>query len=213
MISILMILAAAAANVMRPALDGRRIREAARAVNVYLSSARNRAMETGRPCGVMLRRFGGTPAVMNLDQCEVPPCYAGDTEQSLATVTCNGTTITATLCSADSPDNLLRFGDFIQFNCQGPCYPITTPSPGGFITSSGANWVLTCDTGGQLVPWPASWPPSSPGVPYRIYRTPVKGAAAPLQLPASSVIDLDFSGTDLVTFGSVQDVMILFAPN
>ncbi|MCX5653860.1 MAG: hypothetical protein NTY65_04330, partial [Planctomycetota bacterium] len=42
---------------------------------------------------------------------------------------------------------------------------------------------------------------------------PVKGAAAPLQLPASSVIDLDFSGTDLVTFGSVQDVMILFAPN
>lgn len=70
-ISIMMILAVAAANMMGPSMDGRRVREAARALNVYLSSARNRAMEIGRPCGVTLRRLNNTSAVMTLDQCEV----------------------------------------------------------------------------------------------------------------------------------------------
>ena len=56
-ITITMLLVAASLTTMRPALESRRTREAARAIEVYLSSARNRAMETGRPCGVMLYRF------------------------------------------------------------------------------------------------------------------------------------------------------------
>ena len=56
-ITIMLILVGAAATAMRPATEGRRIREAARAINVYLSSARNRAMETGRPCGVTFHHF------------------------------------------------------------------------------------------------------------------------------------------------------------
>ena len=65
---------------MTPA-EERRVREAARAVNVYISSARNRAIEIGRPCGVIFRRANGTnfpTASTVLDQCEVPPTYAGD---------------------------------------------------------------------------------------------------------------------------------------
>ena len=73
-ITIMVILAVMAANMLGPAMDGRRIREAARAVNVYVSSARNRAMEIGRPCGVTLRC--ATSAVMTLDQCEVLGIYS-----------------------------------------------------------------------------------------------------------------------------------------
>ncbi len=81
-VTIMMILVAVGASQMRPASELRRIREAARAINVYLSTARNRAMETGRPCGVIFHCFGPTvPCAMTADQCEVPPCYAGDTER------------------------------------------------------------------------------------------------------------------------------------
>jgi len=210
-ISILMILAAAAANVMRPALDGRRIREAARAVNVYLSSARNRAMETGRPCGVILRRFGTLPCAMNADQCEVPPCYCGDTEQSTAQVTAvSGNVVTVSLDVA--PIGLVRRGDLVQLNSQGPLYIINDTNPvdaNGFVT--GASLSLALDTSqGQMAPWSAS----SPRVPYRIFRSPMKGAATPLQLPAAAVVDLQWSGIDTGFFGATAaDVTVLFSPN
>ncbi len=79
-ISIIVILTVATLKVITPAGE-RRVREAARAVNVYISSARNRAIETGRPCGVIFRRanVGNFPTASTvLDQCEVPPTYAGD---------------------------------------------------------------------------------------------------------------------------------------
>ena len=48
-------------------------------------------------------------------------------------------------------------------------------------------------------------------------RQPVKSAASPLQLPAGSVVDLDFSGTDYQTFqnpsGNSYDVAVIFSPN
>ena len=221
-VSIMMLLVVAAATTFRPATESRRIREAARAINVYLSSARNRAMETGRPCGVMLRRFAvsTTPpvgCVMTLDQCEVPPCYCGDTEQSTARVQYDATAneIIATLCTSDSPDNLLRNLDLIQFNYQGPCYSIKNLNSPDYIIASSGTWELHCDATGQWVPWPTA--PPFPSVPYRIFRTPVKGAAAPLQLPASAVVDLEASGIDGgASFSPATnpgDVMILFAPN
>ena len=56
-ISIMVLLTAAVLRMMRFDTDGRRVREAARALNVYLGSARSHAIETGRPCGVMFRRL------------------------------------------------------------------------------------------------------------------------------------------------------------
>ncbi len=46
---------------------------------------------------------------------------------------------------------------------------ITTPndSTTGYIVQTGSTWTLTCDTGGQLVPWGAT----ALSVPYRIYRS------------------------------------------
>jgi prepilin-type N-terminal cleavage/methylation domain-containing protein len=83
-ITIMVIVMGLAATMMRPDIEGRRVREAARMVNVYLSSARNRAIEIGRPCGVVLHRLvnpNGTPspvaAAMSMDQVESPPPFAG----------------------------------------------------------------------------------------------------------------------------------------
>ena len=73
--------------------------------------------------------------------------------------------------------------------------------------------VLWGASSSQLVPWPSN-PAAPPIVPYRIYRSPVKSAATPLQLPASTVIDLDASGIDAAaTFGNGADVAILFTPS
>ncbi len=225
-VSIMMILVAAAATMMRPATESRRIREAARAINVYLSSARNRAMETGRPCGVMLRRLqGAQTAVLTLDQCEVPPCYCGEMEQSVARVTQSGTDISVALLSSASggpetlPSGMVRPNDLIQFNCQGPMYRIlltTEPLDGNgyFLNTLTTLSATILDlTQAPSQPWSATPLVLS----YRIYRTPVKGAAQPLQLPAGAVIDLYGSGI----YGGVgidpgtweHTVMILFAAN
>lgn len=204
-VSIMMLLVTVAATAFRPADDSRRIREAARSINVYLSSARNRAIETGRPCGVTLRQFDANiPCAMTLDQCKVPPNYCGDIEGSYAAVEYDGAAIiTATLCVDDAPVNLLGDDDLIQFNYQGPWFEITN-------IASGANWVLTCNSGGLMVPWNTL----AQNVPYRIMRSPIKAGASPLQLPAATVVDLQFSGYNTgQQFNAGTDVTVLFAPN
>lgn len=220
-ITITLLLVAASLTTMRPALESRRTREAARAIDVYLGSARNRAMETGRPCGVMLYRFSSAiPGVMNAALSEQPPCYCGDTEQSTAQVTYTGGALSATLCASDSPYKMLRSGDLVQFNCQGPRFSISNPNctdkadkEYGFIQApaTGNPWVLNLDVAGQTVPWTAAAQTAT----YRIYRSPgSKLAASTLQLPAGATIDLDASGIDNgVLFNAGGDPMILFSPN
>ena len=218
-VSITVLLLAAAVTRMRPALESRRMREAARAVNVYLGSARNRAMETGRSCGVILNPLSATLAcALSIDQCEIPAPYCGDAVQSLALVTLSAAnTITATLDAADSPYKLLRQFDQMQLNYQGPYFPIQNPNDQTstdpeylFIkTPVSGSWTLTLDATGQSVPWTAA----TMSVPYRIRRSPGKGVATPLQLPASTVIDLNFSGIDNGTLFNSGSVIILFSPN
>ncbi len=52
-IIIMTMLAAAALPVIAPAMQNRQVREGARIVNGFLTGARNRAMQTGRPVGVV----------------------------------------------------------------------------------------------------------------------------------------------------------------
>ena len=54
---IIMILLGVMIPAMRPAMESRRTREAARGVNVFLSRARIRAMESGLSCGVLFERY------------------------------------------------------------------------------------------------------------------------------------------------------------
>ena len=207
-ISIMVLLLGLTATMIRPDREGRRVREAARSVNVYLSSARNLAMETGRPCGVTFRSFNSTAAAMDADQCEVPPSYAGETIGSMAVVVNNGTTIQATLTDGSGnyesiPYGMVKEDDLIQLNLQGPLYTIENdPSDGSTYTLT-----LTTDTNVQT-----PWSTTQRSVPYRIFRSPIKGFAQPLQLPAPAVVDLGASGIGAV-FAGANDFTIMFSPN
>ncbi len=233
-ISIMVILMGVAIPAMRPALDGRRVREAARAINVYLGTARSRAIETGRPCGVILRRFDGQPeCAMVLEQAEVPPPYGGDMLDAVARLQLAAPDgilsvphVHAVLTGCLNP-GLVRTGDLVQFNHQGPYYRIVGPDVDADTilddtVATGDHLELAVDyTQGNLLPWPDGtatptlW--SAP-MPYEIIRQPVKSVAAPLQLPASTVVDLQWSGSDsLLRLGwpgslDTHPVFVMFSP-
>jgi Tfp pilus assembly protein FimT len=95
-VSIMLIVTVIAVPAMKPALENRKIREAARAVNVYLGSARNHAIELGRPVGVLFNRDStqGNPCI-TLQQVEIPATYAGDVAVNMTPNTnglCSGVT-------------------------------------------------------------------------------------------------------------------------
>ncbi|MEE8451351.1 MAG: prepilin-type N-terminal cleavage/methylation domain-containing protein [Thermoguttaceae bacterium] len=218
-ISILMLLAAVAVPAVRPALEGRRIREAARAVNVYLGAAQGEAMRTGRPCGVILERVDGLPQCsMVLHQAIVPPPYAGDDLNSAVRLRhvnefSINAIVEAYLIGGFNP-GLVHVGDRIQFNYQGPWFQIHGPDIApvdGIIDSTvgpgGEPLKIKIHLGDHPhVPWPKLWlaqdspeegDAKSAPLPYQIRRRPIKSSAKPLQLPAGAVIDLTASGTDL----------------
>ena len=152
---------------------------------------------------------------MTADQCEMPPSYSGDSTTSVATVQCTGNTATisfytdATLTTLAPPTGLVRQGDQIQFNFQGPLFTFAAYSVGppainpldsnGYITGNTFTAVFDSSQG-QTVPWTTT----SSTVSYRIFRSPtavgsasvVKSAVRVLQLPAGAVVDLPFSGGD-----------------
>jgi prepilin-type N-terminal cleavage/methylation domain-containing protein len=229
-VSIVLILMAVAVTMIRPANESRRVREAARAINVYLSSARNLAMETGRPCGVMFHCFGTASATqwfaMNVDQREVPPPYAGDTEDSVVAVNRSGasppvvlgTTLTTwTGTTGTFSAGMVHRGDLMQLNNQGPLYTINanTATDADPIGGSLSTLTLRPDPNSASsdvnVPWPVS--PVAGTVPYRILRSPAKGGATPLQLPAATVVDLGASSVGVNAPFGANDVTILFSPN
>ncbi|KKK91278.1 hypothetical protein LCGC14_2714580 [marine sediment metagenome] len=200
-ISILMLIAAVAVPAMRPALEGRRIREAARAINVYFGVAQGEAMRSGRPCGVILQRVEGLPqCAMVLQQALVPPPYAGD-ELSSAVLSMiefdrsnNIVKIRAELRGGFNPA-LVHVGDRFQINAQGPWYTVIGPDANpadGIIDNTvglgGDPLELRLDlSGGGMHPWTGQL---SMPLPYQIIRRPIKSSAKPLQLPAGAVVDL-----------------------
>ncbi len=139
-VAIIAALMAVALRVLQP-IGQRRVREAAREVNVYLSSARNRAMELGRPCGVIFKRANGTnfpAASMVLEQYVVPPLYAGDTTSAVVRVQVQSVsssgiiTLRMRIRPNDFSNGLIYPGDQIQLNNQGPYYTILPPPTSPF---------------------------------------------------------------------------------
>jgi len=190
-------------------LVGRRIREAARAINVYFGAARSRAIETGRPVGVLFQRLDRQPqASMVLHQVEIPPPYGGDTlDAALKLHVPSGqpgpiVLVEAMVTVGAISDNVVRAGDMIQLNHQGPMYTVydivaPAPSPGfpgnpdsdgdGFIdynagvdTAPQDGWYdtlrlwMTIDISQFRIPWPVTPLPTvwSDRVPFVIHRQP-----------------------------------------
>ncbi len=231
-VSILMMLMVVAVPVIRPGLESRRMREAARQVNVYLASAQAQAARLGRPVGVELVRDPDAPQMCRvLQQVEVPPPYAGDTldtriqlQRGSYDLADGRTYVFAQLAGGSVSPGLFRKGDWLQVNYQGPYYQIVDGPDAdndGFL--DGFPLTLKIDLrGGVDLPWPSSaW---SMPMPFQIVRSPEKGAALPLRLPEKTCIDLAFSGTDTLWFQAglqnasgawVADptpVLVLFAP-
>ena len=228
---ILLLLVTIGVTALPTQVETRRMREAARQVSVYFGSARARAMEINRPCGVMIERVTTEPRMaMVLHQVEVPPPYAGGDigSKCIVQVDTNNSTplVSATLQVRFSPPsgytptfptspidyNLVLPGDLIQFNGQGPQYSI------GQVDSGGATLRASIDLRkGQWIPWTSAW---SQPMTYKILRQPQKSGAAPLQLPGTVVLDLEASGAEspAVMFGpsaasDTTPVTILFSGN
>jgi prepilin-type N-terminal cleavage/methylation domain-containing protein len=206
---VMAILLGATLSVMQPVLSSTQTREASRLVNSYIAGAQSRAVELNRPVGVYFERLPNIPnACVQMFIATTPPPYGGDTYYSHAFL--NGTSVT--LSDSDSASVLVGANDFIKFDYRGEKYRITnTPSSG-----SNSTFAIT---------HPTAQPPKvgAAGVPFQIYRKPIKSAVSPLQLPATTAIDLRFSGmgADGNEFASLTPangvsqppIMVTFAPN
>jgi len=159
--SIVLMLVVISVPVVRPMLMSRKQADAAQILSIYLNSARNRAYETGRDCGVMFERYtdnnrmdGMATVFPNNDSClvirqvEVPPPYVGmnpDVRVSVEYETgmdgkvaniffhrWNGNAWDVNT-SVETPywNNMVQNGDKIQFDNQGAFYTMTRSFNGG----------------------------------------------------------------------------------
>jgi len=210
-VSILLLVALIAIPAVRPGLEGQRTREAARMVNVFISNARNRAEATGRPYGVEIERLTGLPlASAVLHQVEVPPPYAGDFQDSRIAIDSGGV-VSFPRGEGEAPytSGLIQPGDMLKLNYQGHVWVILSIG-----TAANRVWILSSTTGPPQPTTPTD------GLPFQIFRQPVRTSAAPLQLPRGTVIDLTYSGfaTPANRFlpagpGDATPVRIMFSPN
>jgi prepilin-type N-terminal cleavage/methylation domain-containing protein len=240
-IAILLLLLAVAVPALAPPIEDRAMREASRGVNAFLAGARDRAISTGRPVGVQFMRF--TPSATQTDNLgaaatalpqdvrtanscfllqyvQVPPPYAGDFETSRMTVAYNSGSGTSTINAAgpmgtagDTPVGLIRRGDLVQFGGVGHLYVIE----GGTLDGNGFIAALdnTCTLRSETNTFPLAI--DAPGLPYQIFRSPVKAPGAPFPIPESVVLDLTASGISGIEFYSAavntNPVTIMFAPS
>ncbi len=202
-ISIIVLLAAFTIPSIQPAMEGRRVRLAARSVRAYLGAAQSRAIEKNRPVGVLFERFETDPrACRVLRQVEVPPPYAGDFEDSrisIMPVDFDTVMVQFQLAGAlgswsgENPITplvggpLIEPGDELQLNHQGHRWTIVSIQPD---PNAPANSRWLWDVESQTT----SGTPPTRTEPYQIFRQPVSSSVAPLVLPRRTVIDLDDSG-------------------
>jgi prepilin-type N-terminal cleavage/methylation domain-containing protein len=180
-------------------MERAKVREAARAIQLYLSTARNLAMSTGRSCGVMIEPLlAENGCAMTLTQMETPPPYGGDSLGSTATaVAQSDMTAKITLSPPSGVD--IHPGDMIQIGYQGYWMPILANPDASVPTGIYPPGTTTLKAGidfshGETPAWfyqPVTGP-------YKLIRWPTKSTAAALQLPSPAVIDLTASGNDPV---------------
>ncbi len=237
---ILLMVTAAAIPIVAPALQNRQMREATRMVTAYFGAAKARAVQTGRPVGVVIQRFEDNAFALQIAQVEVPPPYSGDVVNSrllLAESTSpsagaqdhlnarygyeisnnikgvkwfNGTEPVA----GQFNNQMVKVGDQIQFNGQGPLLLIlgpdansdgvidaissSTPLDIAFVHDLPLRQVLPwSNTGGGGLPLPQ--PPT-----YQVFRQPVRTSAPPMQLPEGIVFDLSVSGMGSTLFNTAN---------
>jgi prepilin-type N-terminal cleavage/methylation domain-containing protein len=198
-IFLLGLITAATIPIMNPQAAPRRIREGARLVSTVFGTARNRALAEGRPVGVIMEHEKSPfdTACFRLSFAEQPQPYSGESVSSLATVN-NG----QIMLPGGTNMALINVNDTIRLNYQGHIYSITAKS-GSTLTVKSATA-------------PGGVPPNTPsgvaGVPFQVFRQPIKSAEKPVQLPAGIVIDFVGSGFTGQPISSSQPFIVMFNP-
>ena len=148
-VAIILFAAAVFVPRLKPMMDHSKVREAARVIQLYLSTARNQAMSTGRSCGVMIEPLpSDTGCSMTLTQVETPAPYGGDLLGSTATVTLpqNGSQL-ATITLSSSASIPIHYGDLVQVGYQGFWMNVITQNnavlPAGTTTFTAQKSILT----------------------------------------------------------------------
>lgn len=206
-IVIVVILSSAMIPIMSAASDSRRLREGARLVNTQLASAQSRATSSGRACGVLFQRMkNNANASVELYLVEVPPPYSGDDAGYTAVIqNTNGTSATATIANGQAQPTfggllinqqvMIRPGDLIRFNYRGQLYLVNYNDTTNPYLRSTTFQITPTDPSAS---YPPSTPQGSAGVPFQIFRQPIKTVDPPVQLTDGAAVDLTVSGIDLV---------------
>ncbi len=211
-VSIAVMLLAIAIPVMRPALKDRKLREASRQINTFIVNAKARAAESGRPHGIwIVRNNDNTDLVDSSYQifiAESPIPFAGETLNA-----------TCSLGDADSDGfvdaveffdsyDLVKSGDSIQIDYKGPKYLLNVTQPGATKRAT-----LTAPSGYTLPRMRAT-----AKAPFQVFRQPIRSSIAPLELPAGTCIDLQwsgigFDGQEMASANAgTNDIVVTFTP-
>ena len=204
-----MVTSAKSIPMMSATSDARRLREGARLLSTFLSAAQTRAVATGRSTGVVIQRQkNNNMASMDLFMAETPPPYIGDGSTSVAMVqwasgATNGTVTFNPQTDPSFTSQRIRPGDMVRFNYRGQLYFL---DPNNTL---GANPYITTMSGIPIYPTDATnyqSPVANPqtGVPFQIFRQPVKTLDAPAQIVDGAAVDLYYSGVDNNVNGSGQ---------
>ena len=157
-------------------VQGQRLREASRAVHVAISTARGRAMELRRPCGIRIENQPGSTLVRVV---ETRPGFSGFTENSMAMVT--------NVKEVTFPEGLPRYvqtGDRLLVGGRRPTMEITRDPVDSYVVSVPD---LSLNPGMQF-PYLITSNPGSPSF--------VGSSRRPVVLPAQTMVDLGWSGDD-----------------
>lgn len=204
-ITIMTMLIAVAIPVMRPALKDRKVREASRQLNTYIALAKSKAVETGRPHGIwIVRDPNNRDASYQIFLAETPTPFAGDFLG--ATATLQGTGGYATSAQITDTQGLVKEGDYIRFNYQGPRYYIAT------VTAGPPKTLTFTAPNGQPLPKLTS---TDTRLPFQVFRQPRRLNSQSLQLPTGTVIDLAYSGVGYSgneMSGGTSDIALTFQP-
>ncbi len=273
--SIILMLVVISVPVVKPMLESRKQADAAQTLSIYLNSARIRASETGRECGVLFERYTDNNRMEGPDvlypyndtcliarQVETPPVYTGSVgvlvsvEPIYEVNDKNGNLFDnyngqvanivfhkwdsvnrvwsrspkkpsqpndlRTVCYDENPywNNLVRRGDRIQFDGQGPFYTIVqegsypdqvegnrTRDNAYFNKNPAVQPDLRCPMiavrgrveGGKDMFDIRRIPETAP-VPFKVIRAPQPTLAPPIGFPTGIIVDLQYSGID--SFGT-----------
>ena len=196
--TIIIAVTVASLPVVKPMLESQMTKTGAQIVSTALNRAKNRALSTGRPCGVRFETWDGTSAYsaqnnvlatsienainyfytsgasLVMRQVEVPPVYSGLLGGATVNIDDKGK------CEFKDDkyveDTLGKsIGVRIQFNGSGPYYPLK-----GHSTELDNGELPRLKNRNGLV--------------YRILFAPRITLAAPMTLPRGTAVDLQFSG-------------------